>query len=166
MNRSAISPSRISTSLRRIASAIENSENPSRELVARELQRLVRKIAGNEDGISVLGQTVNVEVPGLGLVPVILTKVEFFDEKNTRNVVGTINGFMVKTSTYSRSYKVDPTDILPVELKQYFDPEGFRPVDAFAIAIDKILKNYGIEDEYPIIENGIYFSSEQDDDSI
>jgi len=43
-----MNPSRLSSSLRRIAAAIDNSKNPSRELVARELKSLVTHLASDE----------------------------------------------------------------------------------------------------------------------
>ena len=41
-------PNELSRELKRIAFAIENSKNPSRELVARDLSGLVLKVAGNQ----------------------------------------------------------------------------------------------------------------------
>lgn len=42
-----LSPSRVSSTLRRIASAIENSKSPSRELVSRDLNYLVSRISSH-----------------------------------------------------------------------------------------------------------------------
>jgi len=48
LQQGASSPSRVSSALRRIASAIENSKNPSRELVARDLQDLVDRLSSHK----------------------------------------------------------------------------------------------------------------------
>lgn len=39
-------PSELSYKLRRIAAAIDNSENPSRKMVATDIQKLIHKISG------------------------------------------------------------------------------------------------------------------------
>jgi hypothetical protein len=47
------SPSFISSQLRRIATAIDNSSNPSRALVARDLQRLILRLSSSISDINV-----------------------------------------------------------------------------------------------------------------
>jgi hypothetical protein len=47
-----MNPRQLSSEIRRIASAIENSKNPSRELVARDIQRLISHVAGDNEPAS------------------------------------------------------------------------------------------------------------------
>jgi hypothetical protein len=42
-------PSKVSSELRRIATAINSSQNPSIELVARDIGLLIKKVAGSDD---------------------------------------------------------------------------------------------------------------------
>lgn len=42
-------PNEISQQIRRMANAVQSSSNPSRELVARDLRRLIAQVAGEND---------------------------------------------------------------------------------------------------------------------
>jgi hypothetical protein len=71
-------PRSLSSALRRIASAIDNSENPSRELVSRDLRNIVARLAGTREQEMVSAINSLVHDMTLGTLPRSATNLKFY----------------------------------------------------------------------------------------
>ena len=156
---SSMKPSELAENLRRIASAIDNSKNPSKELVLKEVKRLAAAVGQ----VSVLNKPVDIGPTELGpSCTVTLMACDFAGEKTARNVVGTIDcggGKKAKVSIISTGRGGSNQTFDPPAAARMFDPDefnSFRPIDAFSMAINKIAEQEGYHDfDILTVENGL-----------
>jgi hypothetical protein len=156
---SRMKPSDLSQELRRIAAGIEKSKSPSKELVLKDIRKLVAAVGGQ---VNVLNKPVDIGPTELGpSCTITLHRCDFLGEKSASNVEGTIDcgGMKTRVSVVSAGRGGSRQTFDPPESAQMFSPDEFnslRPIDAFTMAVEAVATREGHEvHDILTVENGL-----------
>ena len=163
---SSMNPSELAKNLRRIASAIENSKNPSKELVLKDLRRIVATMGVHDQGddpvdnIYILDIPTRVSVPNVGEAVVTITRNDYSGESSLDNVHGTIEvkGQVINVE-YENYHSLGGLRITPPEAVPLMDgieaKSGMPPIEILGLATEKILERNGYrQSDILVVQDG------------